>query len=277
MKRFTDPWIVAGIIISILVGVIMVLIGKDEVDSLIVGLLLTILTLMLDIFRSFKSHEQLLMENFSLSDDPWLYSKVKDIFSSWKRIKSEVRDDFFLDKSRDVIEQCTRTISDLSKGRITLNMVDEILVASDLIKRSKKYARAVSHISFDNWWRSEIGQQYLKDNIAMIEKDINIIRIFIIPRSKIEDMRDLIQKQHEEKIQVWIAIEEDQAIELLESYLIVDDKIVTKSQFTLGGRSRGAYVTADENEVRNTIQNFNWLLRNSREAEKVYQFKIIGS
>ncbi|MGC8799887.1 MAG: hypothetical protein ACP5UR_06545 [Chloroflexus sp.] len=70
-----------------------------------------------------------------------------------------------------------------------------------------------------------------------------------------------------------MAIEEEQPPELLESYLIIDDAIVSKSQLILGGQFQRAIVTADSHEVKKMIHNFHWLLRNSRKVEDVFGSK----
>jgi hypothetical protein len=56
--RFLDPIVVIGTIVSIALAVILVLIGQDEVISLLVGLVIACMTLLIDIIARLKGSEE---------------------------------------------------------------------------------------------------------------------------------------------------------------------------------------------------------------------------
>jgi uncharacterized membrane protein len=56
--RFLDPIVVIGTIVSIALAVILVLIGQDEVLSLLVGLVIACMTLLIDIIARLKGSEE---------------------------------------------------------------------------------------------------------------------------------------------------------------------------------------------------------------------------
>lgn len=271
MKKTIDRTLAAGIIFSILIAVIMVLIGQDTALSVMIGLLVTILTFLFDISRSLKFNEQLLSEILKLSDDQWMYNSVRSITTNYRKIHSEIRDEFFLERTKNVLNECTRSMSELSKGRITLKEPSDAVIVNDLIIRARHQAKAVSYnVNFEKWWNNESGKKYLQEHKILIQKGVKVIRVFVIPRGKENEVEEIIKIQRSLGIDVWLTFEENQPVELLESYLIIDDSIVAKSQLTLGGRSRGTYITVDEDDVKNMLRNFDWLLRNARRADEVF-------
>jgi flagellar biosynthesis protein FliQ len=270
MKKRIDPIIVWGVVISILVSIIMVLIGQDMALSFIVGLLVTIIALILDLQHNAKSNEKLLQEMLVLYEDPWLYETIKEISTGYEKVKFNMNAPFFLDKSRNVLQTCAKEITNLAKGNLTVAELDQIANLTDLLHRTKAQARAVSYVTFD-WWYTEAGQKYIQEHADLVKNGMRITRIFITPENRLEDLKNIVIQQCKIGIDVWIAFEEKVEPDLLETYIIIDDNIVSKSRIILGGRLRGSNVTANRQEVMEAIHSFNLLLNSSRRAEKLFQ------
>jgi hypothetical protein len=273
-----DALQIVGFVISVIVSVALLVAGQDTVASITLGFVLAALTQLFDLQKRHSDSEERILQANALGQalyrDEWLLNQVQQIVDSFQLVnKGEIRREFFTEKARAAIIECTNTLSGLSKGRVSITHEEQMVVLAELLRTAREQARAVSYIDFEKWWHSEIGMSYLRENEKAVKKGIHIKRIFVAPRDRVHELEELINEHYRVGVEVWVAIQEEQPNELLESYLIVDESIVSKSHLMLGGQFQGAYVTADPYEVKKMIHNFNWLLRNSRKAEDVFQFK----
>lgn len=273
-----DAFQIVGFVISAIVSVALLVAGQDTVASITLGFVLAALTQLFDLQKRHSDSEERTLQANALGQalyrDEWLLNQVQQIVDGFQSVnKGEIRREFFVENARAAISECRNTLSGLSKGHISITHEEQMVVLAELIRTAHEQARAVSYIDFESWWHSEIGISYLLENERAVKGGIHIRRIFVASRDKIHELKELIYEHHRAGVEVWVAVQEEQPNELLESYLIVDESIVSKSHLMLGGQFQGAYVTADSYEVKKMIHNFNWLLHNSRKAEDVFQFK----
>lgn len=273
-----DTLQIVGFVISAGVSAILLVTGQDTISSITLGFVLAALTQLFDLQKRHSDSEERILQASALSEalfrDEWLLVNIRQIVSDYFSVeRRDVQRDFFLEKARNSIEECSMTLTELAKGRVTVTREEQMVVLEELLRTARVQARGVSYITFQNWWRTQVGRNYLLENERAIRKGIRITRIFISPRDRVQELRDLAVEHHKIGVDVYIAIEEEQPSELLESYLIVDDTIVSKSQIILGGQFQRAVITAEPHEVKKLIHNFNWLLRNSRRIEEVFDVK----
>lgn len=273
-----DTLQIVGFVISAGVSAILLVTGQDTISSITLGFVLAALTQLFDLQKRHSDSEERILQAGALSEalfrDEWFLVNIRQIVSDYFSVeRRDVQRDFFLEKARNSIEECSMTLTELAKGRVTVTREEQMVVLEELLRTARVQARGVSYITFQNWWRTQVGRNYLLENERAIRKGIRITRIFISPRDRVQELRDLAVEHHKIGVDVYIAIEEEQPSELLESYLIVDDTIVSKSQIILGGQFQRAVITAEPHEVKKLIHNFNWLLRNSRRIEEVFDVK----
>lgn len=277
-----DAFQIAGFILSLVVSIALLVAQQDTITSITLGLVLATLTQLFDMQKRHSDSEERILQANALSQtlyrDEFLLTQVQKIVDSYQAAnKGEIQRNsfakFFADKARTAIIECAKTLAELSKGHVTITRLEQTVILEELLQMAHEKARAVSHISYEWWWRSPIGESYLRENEKAIRKGITITRIFIVPRAKIDELKNLIYEHHQAGVDVWIAIQEEQSPELLGVYLIVDESIVSKTQLGFDGQFRGAYITVEPYEIESAIRDFNWLLRGSRRAEEVYHFK----
>lgn len=275
--KYIDTFQIVTFSISAIVSLGLLVVTRD-MESVTIGFVLAALFQTFDLqIRHNQSNEQLLQAttlSHSLFHDEWLMKHIRQIVNNYQSVdKSEIQREFFFEKARAAIEECASGLAGLSMGRFSTTREEQMLILEELMRTAHVQARGVSHIDFKEWWYSEIGRSYLLENEHDIRKGIHIIRIFIAPKDRIQELKELVIEQHNVGVEVWVAIQEEQPPELLESYVIFDESIVSKSQLILGGQFHRANVTADLYEVKRMINNFNWLLRNSRKAKDVFQLE----
>lgn len=61
-QKFLDPIIVVGVVISIAVAIILILLKQDQAISLLIGLVITIITLIVDLIARVKESEKRVIE-----------------------------------------------------------------------------------------------------------------------------------------------------------------------------------------------------------------------
>jgi hypothetical protein len=146
---------------------------------------------------------------------------------------------------------------ELAKGHFTVRMQDNLSTVSMLvIPYAKENVKAVSYADFEKWWRSESGRKYLQKNQNLISRGIKITRIFIVPESKIESFHDIVETQQQVGVDVLLAFEENLEPHLLDSYAMVDDRIVSRSGPAMIGVFGGTYITVEPTAVRKFSEHF---------------------
>lgn len=275
-----DTLQIVGFIISAGVSTALLVAGEDTVASLTLGFVLAALTQLFDLQKRHSDSEERILQASALSEtlfhDEWLLKHIRQIIEDYQSVKKgEVQQEFFLERARTAIDDCSSTLAGLSKGRVSITREEQMVILEELLRTARVQARGVSYITFREWWRTQVGKSYLQENERAVKRGIHIIRIFVVPKDKIHELKELVIEHCKSGVEVYIAIEEEQPPELLESYMIIDESIVSKSQIILGGQFQRANVTAEPYEVKKMIHNFNWLLRNSRKAENVFQFEPV--
>mgnify|MGYP005863037995 CR=1 FL=1 len=277
-----DTLQVVGFVISAGVSAALLVVGQDTVASLTLGFVLAALTQLFDLQKRHGDSEERILQASTLSEtlfhDEWLLKHTRQIVEAYQSVnKGEVQREFFLEKARTAIDDCSSILVGLSKGHVSITREEQMVVLEELLRTARAQARGVSYIAFREWWQTQVGKSYLQENERAVNKGIHIIRIFVAPKDRFHELKELVIEHRKAGVEVYVAIEEEQPPELLESYLIVDESIVSKSQIILGGQFQRANVTADPYEVKKMIHNFNWLLRNSRKAEDVFQFEPVSA
>ena len=275
-----DTLQIVGFIISASVSAALLFAGQDTVASLTLGFVLAALTQLLDLQKRHSDSEERILQASALNEalfrDEWLLKHTQQIIEDYQSVnKGEVQQEFLLEKARTAIDDCSSILAGLSKGHVSITREEQMVVLEELLRTARVQARAVSYIAFKEWWQTQVGRNYLQENERAVKKGIHITRILVAPKDRFHELKELAIEHRKTGVEVYVAIEEEQPPELLESYLIVDESIVSKSQIILGGQFQRANVTAELYEVKKMIHNFNWLLRNSRKAEDVFQFEPV--
>lgn len=246
---------IVGFVSSTGVSAALLVAGQDTVVSITLGFVLAALTQLLDLQKPHSDSEERILQANALSKtlyrDEWLLKYIRQIIEDYQSVKKgEVQREFFLERACTAIDDCSSTLAGLSKSCVSITREEQMVVLEELLRTARVQARGVSYIAFRDWWQTQVGKSYLQENERAVKRGIRITRIFVAPGDRLQELEELAFEHRKAGVEVYVAIEEEQPPELLESYLIVDESTVSKSQIILGGQFQRAYVMAEPHEVK---------------------------
>lgn len=257
-----------GLALAAIVALGLLILKNDPISSITLAIVSGLTPVILDIFLQQRSLHRVLGEVSAVLEDPWLYTKVREIAEGYSRKRALGKNDPIVLKAQARIEDCARSMAELARGHTLIDSShEEKEMLIRLIKLADTTACAVSHSSMGNeWWHEELGRQYLKANQDLIKSGTTITRIFIIADPHAEETINLMQEHHDHGVNVRYVTEAGKSPALVDqTYLIIDNKVASVSRFSVRGKTNGCRLTTDDFEIKTLKDNFEILLASSRE------------
>jgi hypothetical protein len=140
------------------------------------------------------------------------------------------------------------------------------------VETASSIVKAVAYEDIDSW-RTEHLKGVIQANAESVKRGVKIQRVFILSQDAMPKAYDVLQMHKGAGIEVLVVPPEDlPSTELLESYMIVDDKILTLFFYTRDGkRFVGEKVSIEPIEVDRYISKFNSIHRRSQKYEPVVE------
>jgi hypothetical protein len=271
MLQFLDPLLVTGIIVSVFSAMVLVLLGKDEVSSMVIGLLITVITLLIDFIGRLKETEAKLLSANALGtvliQNPELHKIVSEISNSYLLAQASGFDLFQL-RSQDSLHECKDVLRGIANGYITVEAAGKYSYGKRGTENAQNEVKAVAYEDIESW-RTEHLKGVIESNAVAIKRGIKIQRIFIVSSETMAKATDVLQAHKKAGVDV-LTIPPDDLLstEYLESYMIVDNKVVVVFSYTRDGkRFRGEKISIDSVEVGRYISKFNAMSRKARRFE----------
>ena len=257
-----DPILVIGILISIGLSVILVITGLDTAQGLIIGLLGTVLTLLVDIVDRLRTAEIGILRIYSfgknLSQDKWLLATIEQIIDDYEKGKS-INLHPFPTRAKGALEECRDVLHTLAEGYMWVKPQGRYTFGQSGISQSKHSVLAVSYVNPKTYWQVTWGEKYLRVNKEIVDRGVKVTRIFLANRSQFPSMIDLMKRQAEAGIQVYVAVLEEVPIELQEDYLIQDEEVLVKVDLNQEGVTKDELISIKPTTVRSALANFEQL------------------
>ncbi len=283
-SKSSSQALTAGIIISILVPIFLIFYNTDAITSLLIGLVGLSVTLLYDLhkrmprdFNDLHSHLQqdkeeiidLLKLEKDLFEDDWLLDIVSQIIDDSQRVK-ENKYEAFIERRNMALIDCRNTIHGLSEGFLDTDIYSEYSFGVLGIKQAAKSIKAVQYAD-PIYWREQYGDDYLQSNMKAIERKVKLTRVWIQSRETLIDIQDIINKQQEMGVEVFVSEPEGIPLQLLSDYVIMDDLLFVKLDLTSDGKGRLERHSIDEIEVAKANERFNRLLKYVIPASQYYE------
>lgn len=270
--RFIDPIIVIGIVISIALAVILVLIGQDQATSLLIGLVVTIITLLVDIIARLRESEARIIQisefGNSLASDSWLFDILRQIVNDYRVVKTRNYDTYIRRMSAALVE-CRDVVHSLSEGYLITDVLGQFSLGRRGINNAEKEIIAVQYAN-PSFWRTLFGEKYLESNEEAIKRGVKIVRIWIQSKEILTEYRDIINAQESKGIQVFIAETHIVPHALLEDFAVMDSQLYIRLELTLDGHSKHERISIDPIEIERAKNNFDVLLRYVRTPSEYF-------
>ncbi len=277
--RFLDPIIVIGIIISVALAIILVLIGQDEAISLLIGLVLTAITLLVDIIARIKESEKNIIQASTLETllvkNPSLLSIVSQIAHDYEAIR-KLQFDLFLQRADDALFECRDVVHGLAEERMIVDTRSKFTYGRKGINKAQKSVRAVAYAN-PSFWKTKYAKDYLETNKKAVERGVEFIRVWVQNRETLMEYKDVMEAQRAVGIKVLFATPDELPRRLLEDYMIVDDQVLVKLELMLDGHSKNENISINQIEVGRAISDFDLLLRHAHNFSSSFEEEILGN
>ncbi len=223
-----DPVLIIGLLLSVALGVFLYFVSDTSfVLGTLVSLVGTALALQLDLVMRVerKLHKEDAQSQLMclLEQIPWLPAEVKDIAVSLNTVSAlENQDGYLLDVARKALDECARTLDDLTRGQIRVSSDDnEALFVQTA--RAKEYILATSIPYVDlKWWCSDIGRKYWDANVAAMGRGVRVERVFVY-QEWTDQLQELAEEQAAAGAIIW-AVHRDKVPHALRIDMIVWDR-----------------------------------------------------
>ncbi len=275
--RFVDSFIIVGAIVSIALAFGLWFSGIDTVESLMIGLLGLVLSVLLDILIRLQTGQWQLLDTLgllnSLHKHPHLSVKIRIIVNCYLELIERNKGDLFCDRSHIVLENTRITMQELAQGRLCATPEEQINLDTTLMKNAKQSVWSTSYVSPEAWWKTPEGRKYWDENVSALRRGVKISRIFILPRGSSKELVDILEEQQNADVDVWVAQEKQIPPGLAEDYMIVDHKVVSTAELTREGRIRNPVFSIDPLEVEKAKRRYELLLGHSVRASELAELE----
>jgi hypothetical protein len=264
-----DTLQVVGLFLSVAVAILTWVLSpsKDPIPSITLGFVLAILTQGLDLQKRLNDAEERLLQANALSQklqhDEWLQEQIQHITNDHLAVKGVWFDVFKL-RADEAINECRKTLHGMAEGHLTIQSGGPYSAGSYTVPKTKKSAKAVAAID-DAYWRTSEAESYVSENTEAVRRGVKFVRVFTYPTATLREMVDILEKHQSLGIEVYVAPAERLPKDLNEDYLILDDRLVFRTEPT-GQTQR---VTIDKAEVEQDVKRFDTLLRHAKKLDDV--------
>ncbi len=279
MKKFLDVPLIIGYVISISIGITLYLLSKATLESLAVGLLVSILTTLVRIRADIHKNQTEIIEaigiNKDINKDVNLRTALYKLANDYIAIASNPQEKQFVEEARIIVDNCVRATAELANGKFFVEEEDRrVGYIFSKVRETRASIKAITYLRKKGWWDSPIGKKYLEEQKEALSRGVEITRIFILPNQTDSDLRQPVKDQKEISvkigerdigIKIMMVREESVPADLRVNLLICDDNWVTTTRFDRYGGNDGGLVSKDETDVSPAIRKWNRLINHARE------------
>lgn len=167
----------------------------------------------------------------------WIRREIHNTLTLYKLLESIDNQELY-DRGMTVIEECRIELENLSKGLLRLDPIHlnrQLIEISDSAKNRVR----VTHVGLDDthmeWIQPVYENQWYQHNVNLVQRRILFERVFILPRAEALEKKsrkiktaiaDILNKQVQDGIKVYLVWEEMIEPELIQEFIIIDSKLV---------------------------------------------------
>jgi hypothetical protein len=226
-----DTFQIVGFLISAIVSIGFLLAEQKAITSVILGFVLAALTQGFDIQKRLTASEERLLLASALSKDlyldEWLLDHIQQIVDDYQAIKT-IWFRMFKQRGDEAITQCREIIHGLKEGEWIDVSGRTGLQKEETLKYATRKGGTLKAVAAVDplYWRSLEASIWVRANAAAVNDGVKVTRIFNYPKETLQGMIDVMEKQRNLGIEVYVAPAEDVPSEYIADYIIFDDRIV---------------------------------------------------
>jgi hypothetical protein len=255
--KWIDPILLVGLFISILISIGMVLVGNDTINSFIVGLLSTIITLLVDLITRLNRAEQNVIETQKfaqilmsgpISQDMQMLARDYEIIEGY---------DFELYRriAIDSISQCKQRFREIAAGAVVIPDMSVYHYNVEGIQQAQRSIK-VTHISSLNYWISDAGQKFLEAGRAVLKRGIETTIVFAISDEQVQESRNILDMINKSKIRVFTT----KPKRIDQEFMLIDDKVLLQYEYDKNEDIWKTRIILDSDEVDRAVVSWHHIL-----------------
>ncbi|WP_101254694.1 hypothetical protein [Streptomyces barkulensis] len=248
----SDPIALVGICLSIALDVNEVASG---VESLLVGLLVTVLSLVLD--ASARAERRFQLRRVIGAAD-WIAESVTSTATTLRWIHERYPGTAVEDETRRRLRRLAEELEQLGQGRVERPRDDsEHLLAAT--RECRERMEAVTNIVGEPvWWRSDLGVAYWQANLDALDRGVRIRRVFLVDRHTAE-LEELLEYQRRAGVEVVVKYQEGQTGQLI-NYVVWDGLRAWEARMDARGEIMAQLFTLNGHDVERLRDSFRRLV-----------------
>lgn len=263
--QWLDPILAIGVLVSIAIGFSMVVLGNDTVSSLIVGLLSTIITLLVDAVARIQELENTTIESARLShllsDGPFAEElrKIGEIYLGIKKFGF----DYYDTLAMKAVADAKPRLLELASGSVSVSVpTDYEYHGTDIAQKNIKTIHTIPM----GFWDSEFGRAFLERNKAAVKRGVRITRIFALTTEMAKESINRLREQETAGIAVIIVKPGERT---KQEFTIFDDETLVLHELDSNQRYKADIVVRDPERVKRKVAEFENLISMGRSISDV--------
>jgi len=198
------------------------------------------------------------------ASDGKLKKYINDITLAYRKISNSIEERVFLEQAEATSKEYRDKLHNLANGTFE-KAPEDYLDAMDIIRYAKKHIYCTSYVDNKTWWESNTGKRYFEVNKEAVANGVEITRIFILRKDELASCRKILKQQQAAGIDVYVAYVEDLPDNLIEDFLLQDDKILFKNDLTPEGKIRRNVVSISDTDIAWAKRTFSALQQHAEE------------
>jgi hypothetical protein len=270
-----DAFQIIGFIISVAISIGLIVMKQDTVASVTLGLILATLTQLFDLQIRHSATEERILKASAISEslykDEPLLEDIQQIVEDYQSVKKNRFDRFelFQLQADAAIDKCRNTLHSMSNGFVLVDRDSPYSLGAEAFHMAKQSLKVVTTMDISQWRENPRSQKYIEAYTATVQRGIDVKRIFVQPVDRIPEILDILEEQRSTGMNVYIVRAEDLSREFNEDFLLMDDRILSKMEFTGHGYIRIERLSVDTTEISQMLERFDLLLRYAKTLETV--------
>ncbi len=251
-----DPILLISIFLSTAIGIGLVLAGKDSISSLIVGLLVAIITLLVDAIARIHKTENTVLSLEKLSriiSDESLGKSLLEIAQSYEAMKEYDFDHYRIIADQNIAE-CKEILQNIASGSVYIPAKSLFEYGGHTaVEQTQSNIKAI-HAGKMDFWRSEPGEKHFQENRVAARRGVKITRIFALSNNDVKNWTDILKKQSRAGIQVFVV----NPNRVVREFMILDDRILIVIELD-EGRYQAERIILDPPQIQTAMEEFQLL------------------
>jgi hypothetical protein len=181
------------------------------------------------VVASIGDAERRLLQAVALGDlltkNPELYAIIRHIAERYQSVQ-DCKFDLFIQRSIDALLECRNILGSLERGYLITEVAGKFSYGKRGTEAAQKTVKAIDYEDVEAW-RTEHLKSVILANAEAVNRGVQIQRVFILKDESLAKASVVLQAHKDAGVQVHVVSPEDlPSTQLLESYLIVDDRIL---------------------------------------------------